>query len=79
MQIDSVALDLRLEIAIPGSTDSDVSSPALTAADTLELALLQGAQQTDLETKGRVADLIEKQRAFIRIIEPPECVSESLP
>ena len=40
---EETIFDGLLEIAIRRSDDSNVCSPRLTAADTLELALLQGA------------------------------------
>src|SRR5262249_57531098 len=60
-----------IEIAIRGGDDSDVRLSGLTAADALELALLQGAQQSDLDTKWQFADLIENKRACIPTFKPP--------
>src|SRR5262249_38416080 len=68
---EETIFDGPFKIAIRGGDDSDVRLSGLTAADALELALLQGAQQSDLDTKWQFADLIEKQRACIRSLEPP--------
>jgi hypothetical protein len=67
---EETVFDGLLEIAIRRSDNSHVYSSRLTAADTLELPLLQGAQQSDLDSKWPFADLIEKQRAYIRSFEP---------
>ena len=43
----------------------------LGAAQTLELALLQDAQQLDLRRQVQLADLVEEQRAAVGELEPP--------
>ena len=62
--------DQRLEVAVRGRDDPHVDLDGLAAADPLELALLQHAQQLDLHVERQVADLVEKQRAAVGQLEP---------
>ena len=41
------------------------------AAEALDLALLQHAQQLDLRRRADVADLVEEERAALGQLEPP--------
>ena len=66
------AADARLEIAMGRGEDADVDAARLDAADTLERALLQHAQQLHLHVEAHVADLVEKQRAAVGELEPAD-------
>ena len=50
--------------------EPDVDLDGFGAAEPLELALLQHAQQLDLRGQLHVADLVEEQRAALRELEP---------
>ena len=64
--------DLLLEIAVGGRDDADVDLDRLGAAHPLELALLQHAQQLDLDVQRQVAHLVEEQRAAVGQLEAAE-------
>ena len=63
---------MLLEVAVGRRDDADVDLDRLAAADALELALLQHAQQLDLHLQRQVADLVEEQRAAVGQLEAPE-------
>ena len=46
-----------------------VGDSALRFADALVLAVFQHAQQLRLQFEGQLADLVEEQRALVRILE----------
>ena len=52
--------------------DADVGAALLAAADALERALLQHAQQLHLHVEAHVADLVEEQRAAVGELEPAD-------
>ena len=58
--------NLAHQVAVGGGDHANVHAQRLDAADSLELRLLQDAQQLDLHLDGQLANLIEKQRALIR-------------
>ena len=64
--------DLLLEIAVRRGDDAHVDLDRLAAADPLELALLQDAQQLDLHVQRELADLVEEQRAAVGQLEPAQ-------
>src|SRR5437870_4715429 len=68
---EETLLNGLFEIAIRGGDHSDIRGFGLIAADALVLALLQGAQQSNLNAQRQLADLIEEQRACMRSFEPP--------
>jgi hypothetical protein len=47
------------------------------AADRIDLAVLHGAQQLDLHVERQVADLVEEQRAAMRLDELAGVLSRS--
>ena len=53
-----------------------VDLPGLVAADALERALLQGAQQLGLQARAHRADFVEEQRAAVRLLQPPRPTGE---
>ena len=63
--------DRLLEILVGGGDQADVGADGLGAAQPLELALLQHAQQLDLRREVQLADLVEEQRAAVGQLEAP--------
>ena len=61
--------DHLLEVAVGRRDDADVDVDRLVAADALELALLQEAQQLHLDGRRDLADLVEEQRAAVGLLE----------
>src|SRR5262249_16189989 len=61
----------RLERAVRGGDDPDVDLDVPRAADTLEHAFLQAAEQLRLTVRRHLADLIEEQRAAIGELHQP--------
>ena len=61
----------RLEIAMSGRENADVGTALLAAADALENALLENAQQLHLHVDAHVADLVQEQRAAVGELEAP--------
>src|SRR4051812_44478253 len=53
------------QIAITSGDDASIDADCLRIADTLELALLQGAQQLHLQVRRRGIDFVEKDRARV--------------
>ena len=64
-------LDHRTEVAIRGGNQPRVARNRAAATDSLELALLDDAQELRLEVEGHLADLVEKQRAVLRELKRP--------
>ncbi len=61
--------DHRLEVAVGRRHDAHVDLEGLVAADALELALLQGAEELDLDFHRQIADLVEKEGPAIGQLE----------
>ena len=59
-------LDHLLEVAVRGGDHARLGAFGLLRAQRLELAILDDAQQLGLELRGRVADLVEEDRAAPR-------------
>ena len=57
------------EVGIRSGDDPHVDLDRLTVADTLELALLERAQQLCLERAAHRPDFVEEERAFVRLFE----------
>jgi hypothetical protein len=62
-------LDLLLEVAIGRRYDPHVRIDGLLASDALELALLEDAQDLDLNVLVDFAYLVEEECAFVRELE----------
>ena len=62
-------LDLLQKVAVGGRDQPDVDPDGRAAADRIDLAILHGAQQLDLHVERQVADLVEEQRAAMRLDE----------
>ena len=58
-----------LEVAIGRGDDAHVDAVNTVAADTLNLPVLQGAQQLWLQFERQLADLVEEQRAAVGDLE----------
>ena len=58
-----------LEIAIAGCEHADVERNGFAGAERLDLALLQHAQQLGLQAEIHLRDLVEQQRAAVRLHE----------
>ena len=58
-----------LEVDVGGGDQPELHLDRLAAADPLDLALLDGAQQLGLEVELQVADLVEEQRAAVGQLE----------
>ena len=56
--------------------DADVGTFRPRAPETLELVLLQDAQQLRLELERNVADLVEEERAAVGELEPPDLLRD---
>ena len=69
---ERVVFDHAIEIAAGRGDDADVGVARARAAEALELALLQDAQQLRLDFERQVADFVEKQRAVVGELEPPD-------
>ena len=55
--------DRPLEVDVGGDDEAELGPDRLGAADALDLALLDRAQQLGLQVEPQVADLVEEQRA----------------
>ena len=58
-----------LQVLVRGGDDAHVALQRLVATDAVELAVAEHAQQTRLQVEGHVADLVEKQRAAVGLLE----------
>ena len=63
--------DLVGEVAVGRRDDADVDLHGLVAADALERALLEDAQELDLDRRRDLADLVEEERAAVGLLEAP--------
>ena len=71
---ESSGLDLALHVAVGGGQDADIDAHRPIAAETVDLPLLEGAQQLGLQADIHFADFVEQQRATIRCLklaDPP--------
>ena len=59
------------EVLVGGGDDAHVHPDGPRAADALELALLQHAQELRLGHRREVADLVEEERAAVGQLEAP--------
>ena len=66
---EGAAGDELLQVAVGRGDQAHVDADGLDAADPLELALLQRAQQLDLHLDGDLADLVEEERAAVGELE----------
>ena len=66
--------DLVGERPVRGRHDAGIDPPWMVLADAPDLAFLDRAQQLGLRTRREFADLVEKQRAAIRLLEQARAV-----
>ena len=66
---------LPREVLGRGGEQAHVHAPGPPVADAADLALLQHAQQLRLERQRQLADLVEQQRAAVRLLEQARPVS----
>src|SRR5512144_13915 len=64
-------LNRPLQILVGGGEDANVHGDGLVAPQPLDFALLQDAQQLDLEWCREVANLVRKERAPMRCFKAP--------
>src|SRR5688572_2904637 len=69
------ARHVRLKVAIGRGDDSHVDGLRRVRSHAPYLAFLQGAQQLHLQRRRQLADLIEKERALVRVLEEPGLVA----
>src|SRR5205814_4799770 len=65
-------LDEFIEVPVRGRYQSHVSGQGLVRANPLESPLPQETEQLDLNRRVNLADLIEKQRAPLRLLGPSD-------
>ncbi len=65
------ALDVVVDVATCGGDDADVDVNPLVAADVPDLGALDRPQQLPLEVEGKIAELVEQQRAVVSLLEEP--------
>ena len=66
---ERAVLDGFRQVAVGGGDDADVDLDRLGAADPVDLALLDGAQQLGLQARVHLADFVQQQRAAIGFLE----------
>ena len=69
---ESTGIDLGPQVPIGRRDDPHVDVHRLVAADALELALLQHAQELGLHRGRHLTDLVEEERATVRELEAPD-------
>jgi hypothetical protein len=57
------------ERAVGRDDDPRVDAPGAAAADPLDAEILDGAQQLGLRRRREIGDLVEEQRAVVRVLE----------
>ena len=60
-----------LQVLVRRGDDADIHTDRRLSAHAIELSLRQDAQQTRLQRRRHVADLVEKQRAAVGLLEAP--------
>ena len=61
--------DQARQRTVRGHNDAGVDAPGVGTADALDREILDGAQQLRLCRRGEIGDLVEEQRAFMRVLE----------
>src|SRR5262249_43495602 len=64
--------DLRLQISVRGTDDTNVGRQGLAAPDSLELLFLEHTEQLGLRLDGKLGDLVEEERSTVGQLEPSE-------
>ena len=68
-----LALDLAMRSRLVAATTRTSTSIGLVAADALDLALLEDAEQLGLHRRRQLADLVEEERAAVGQLEAARC------
>ncbi len=68
--------DLCRQVAVRGGEDAHVDAHRAAAAEAVDLALLDGAQQLGLQAGVHLADLVEQQRAAVGRLELAEAAGD---
>src|SRR5579864_752527 len=66
----------RAQIAMGGGHQAEVRHQSARAAQALELAVLQHAQQFRLQLQRQVGYFVQKKRAFVRDLDPPDALAD---
>ena len=69
-----LVFDFLHQVAVAGGDHAGVDAHRLGVADAFEFPFLQDAQQLDLELQRRGVDLVEKDGAAVRGLEPSGAV-----
>ena len=79
----STELDPVFEILMGRGDDAHIGAHRIVATDAVELAVTQHAQKPRLQVERHVADLVEKQRSTVGLLEPAAarglCAGEGTP
>ena len=59
----------RFEVAVRGGHDAHVHGDGAVAADALDFALFEHAQEFRLHVQGHVADFVEKNCSLVRLLK----------
>ena len=76
---EAAVREQRLEVAVGGRDDAHVDLDLAAAAHARELAVLQHAQQLRLHRRRHVADLVEEERAAVRLLEAAAAAATAAP
>ena len=66
---ERAGLDPLLQVLVRGGDDAHVAAHRVVAADAIELAVGEHAQQARLQVERHVADLVEEERAAVGLLE----------
>ena len=69
-------LDLLPQVAIGRRHDPDVDAPRDVLADAAQLPFLNHAQHLGLRPRRQLADLVEEQRAAVRLLEDAGAIGD---
>src|SRR5207249_4742469 len=67
---EPAGLDLVLQELVGGGDDAGIDADGAALADALELALLQDAEELDLQLVAHAGDFVEEDRAAVGRLEP---------
>src|SRR5207245_2128846 len=67
---------IRSKITMRRGQDADVDLDRLRRPKRRDFTRLDGAKQSDLRVQGEIADLVQKQRAAVRLLEMPLTFSD---
>jgi len=73
---EAAAADVGVQVALSGRDDARAQALGLAAPDPFELPVLEHSQETPLEARGELADLVEEQGAVGGALEAPGAPSD---